>query len=265
VPTITSRQNPLVRTFRALADAPDPQGARLLLDGAHLVAEALGAGAPFEAVAVSASRLERGTPEAAVTEALDRIGVPVVRVSESVLRAASPVRSPSGIVAIVGHAVSTPVQVCAGNAAFVAAAVDVQDPGNLGALLRSAEAAGVTGVLVCGASASPFSWKAVRGSMGSVLRLPVAQMPSATGAIARMKEAGMRVVGAAPRGGRPPDDVTWTGAVGLLLGGEGGGLTDELLAACDEQVTIPMAPPVESLNVSAAGAVLFYAARRQRR
>ena len=87
----------------------------------------------------------------------------------------SPVRTPSGIVAIARRTPATAPPTSARHAdAFVLAAVDVQDPGNLGSLLRAAEAGGVTGAFVCGASANPFSWKALRGSMGSALRLPVA-------------------------------------------------------------------------------------------
>ena len=90
-----------------------------------------------------------------------------------VFDALSPVKSPSGIVAIARPQGVTAAEICAQPDAFVLAAIDVQDPGNVGALIRAAEAGGVTGALVCGVSASPFSWKALRGSMGSVLRLPV--------------------------------------------------------------------------------------------
>jgi len=80
-----------------------------------------------------------------------------------------------------------------------------------------------------------------------------------------MEQSGLRTVAAVPRDGQDPDAIDWTGAVGLLLGGEGGGLSDEMIGRCAAQVTIPMSPSVESLNVAVAGAVLVYAARRQRR
>jgi TrmH family RNA methyltransferase len=122
----------------------------------------------------------------------------------------------------------------------------------------------MTGVVVCGAAAHPFSWKAVRGSMGSVLRMPVTLEPNAESAIDRLRQRGVRTVAAIPRGGDSPDDVDWSGRVALLLGGEGSGLADHLVARCDRTVTIPMALPVESLNVAVAAAILVYAARRQR-
>ena len=261
---VTSRQNPIVRTFRALAETADPSGARLLLDGAHLVDEAQRAGLTFESVAILASRLEGDTQEGLIAHDLDRRGIDVVIASEQIFAAISPVRSPSGIVAIAGRTPTTAAAVCRGTHAFVVGAVDVQDPGNMGAIVRVAEAGGATGVLGAGISASPFSWKAVRGSMGSVLRLPVAAGLEAEALRACMADAGLRTVAAVPRDGLAPDDIDWTVSVGLLVGGEGPGLSDALVDRCDARVTIPMSPPVESLNVAVAAAILIYAARRQR-
>jgi TrmH family RNA methyltransferase len=100
--------------------------------------------------------------------------------------------------------------------------------------------------------------------MGSVLRLPVAAGLTTDAAMQAMRAHGARVIAAAPRGGRHPDVVDWQGRVGLLVGGEGPGLSETILAAADDRVTIPMATPVESLNVAVAAAILVYAARRQR-
>ncbi len=196
---------------------------------------------------------------------LDRAHVDVVAVSDSVLAAASPVRTPSGILAIARRAhVPTEQDVFSHARAFVVAAVDVQDPGNVGALIRVAEAGGATGACVCGTSAHPFSWRGLRGSMGSALRLPTVSGLSANGALDAMLDAGLRIVAAVPRDGEEPDVVDWRGRTALVLGGEGRGLHPDLVARCHARVTIPMAATVESLNVAAAGAILIYAARRQR-
>jgi TrmH family RNA methyltransferase len=261
---VTSRQNPIVSAFRALAETADPSGARLLLDGAHLVGEAQRAGLAFEAVAVLASRLDGDTEEGRIADALHHRGVDVVVANDQVFAAISPVRTPSGIVAIARRTPTTVAEVCGGAHGFVVGIVDVQDPGNVGAIVRVAEAGGGTGVLVAGVSATPFSWKAVRGSMGSVLRLPVAAGMDVDAALACMTEAGLRTVAAVPRDGLAPDEIDWSGSVGLLLGGEGPGLPCALVDRCDARVTIPMSPSVESLNVAAAAAILIYAARRQR-
>jgi RNA methyltransferase, TrmH family len=261
---VSSRQNPIVAAFRTLADEPDPTGTRLLLDGAHLVSDARASGLQFEAVAVAASKLTTQTEEGLLAQRLEREGIDVVEASDAVFDALSPVKSPSGIVAIAGRKSATAAEICAGPSAFILAAMDVQEPGNVGALLRAAEAGGVTGAFVCGASASPFSWKALRGSMGSVLRLPIVSGLTTHQAMTTMRKCGVRMVAAVPRGGQDPDAIDWHGRVALLIGGEGPGLTDEAIALCDGRVTIPMAGSVESLNVAVAGAILVYAARRQR-
>jgi RNA methyltransferase, TrmH family len=261
---VSSRQNPIVAAFRTLAEEPDPTGSRLLLDGAHLVSDARSSGLQFETVAVAASKLTSQTEEGLLARRLDGEGIDVIEASDAVFDALSPVKSPSGIVAIAGRTGVTAVEICARPDAFVLAAIDVQEPGNVGALLRAAEAGGVTGALVCGVSANPFSWKAVRGSMGSVLRLAIAGGMTTHQTFTLMRKSGVRTIAAVPRGGQDPDAIDWRGKVGLLLGGEGPGLTDEAIALCDARVTIPMAGAVESLNVAAAGAILIYAARRQR-
>ncbi len=219
--TISSRQHAIVRAYRELAAEPDPGGARLLLDGVHLVRDAQAAALRFESVAVASSRLASATDEGEIALALERAGVDVV-------------------------------------------AADVQDPGNLGSLLRVAEAGGVTGVIVCGESANPFSWKALRGSMGSVLRLPVTRNGSIDAVMADLRKADVKTIAAVPREGADPDATDWSERIALLLGGEGPGLDPRVVALCDERVSVPMAPPVESLNVAVAGAILIYAARRGR-
>lgn len=262
--TVSSRQNPLVRTFRDLADDPDPTGERLLLDGVHLIRDAHAAGALFEVVAVAASRLRTSTEEGLLAQQLEDAQVDVVAVDDKVFAVLSPVKAPSGLVAIARRRVSAPALICGHPRAFVVVAHDVQDPGNIGALLRAAEAGGATGAFVCGASANPFSWKALRGSMGSALRLPIVAGMTPDAVITCARDAGLRIVAAVPRDGEAPDEIDWRGQVALLLGGEGPGLSDDLVAASDARVSIPMATTVESLNVAVAGGVLIYAARRQR-
>ena len=262
--SISSRQNPIVREFRALADAPDPTGTRLLLDGVHLVRDAHAARLPLEIVAVAASRLESPTEEGELARALERDGVTVIEVADTVFPAVSPVKTPGGIAAIATRAAVAATDICRGTG-FLVAAVDVQDPGNLGSIVRAAEAGGVTGMFVAGASANPFSWKALRGSMGSALRLPIVDGMQPTSVLTCMKKSGLRAIAAIARGGTDPDAIDWRGNVGLLVGGEGPGLSDDLIASCDERTTIPMAEGVESLNVAVSAGILVYAARRQRR
>jgi TrmH family RNA methyltransferase len=262
----------LVRAYRDLAREPDPAGLRLLLDGAHLVREAHAAALPFESVVVAASHIDRRggpsgpplTEEAALAESLERAGVDVAVASKQVFDAVSPVRTPSGIVAIAHRHPTTADAILEQARLFALVIIDVQDPGNLGSIMRVAEAGGVTGIIVAGDSANPFSWKAVRGSMGSVLRLPVARSASIDAVMQDIRKTRTKVIAAVPRDGWDPDAVDWSGRIALMLGGEGPGLSPQIVAAADERVTIPMESPVESLNVASSAAIIIYAARRSR-
>ncbi len=261
---VSSRTNPIVDQFRQLVSTPDDSGYRLLLDGIHLVRDAHVAGWAFEAVAVGAAAVDADDASAHLAKKLDAEGHRTSVVTEPVLRALSPVRQSSGIVAIARRTRPMPQGLITIHDAFILVAVGVQDPGNVGALVRVAEAAGVNQVIVSGDSAHPFAWKALRGSMGSLLRVPVWRVPSAHTAVDAILATGATLIAAVPHHGTPPRSASWTGRVALVVGGEGQGLPPDLLARCHQRVSVPMQPPVESLNVAVAAAILVYAAREQR-
>jgi TrmH family RNA methyltransferase len=228
------------------------------------VREAHAAALPLESVVIASSRLDSDNEERALAESLERHGIDVAAANEQVFAAISPVRAPSGIVAIAHRHTTTADAILELARLFALVVVDVQDPGNLGSLLRVAEAGGVTGVIVAGDSANPFAWKAVRGSMGSVLRLPVARSTSIDAVMESIRRTNAKTIAALPRDGWDPDAVDWTGRIALLLGGEGPGLSPDIVAESSERVSIPMEAPVESLNVATSAAVIIYAARRAR-
>lgn len=269
VPAITSRQNPIVARFRAAARGESAE--LLLLDGVHLVGEALAAGIRVREAAMT--REAEGTREAPmrnarseVAELADRLrrhDVPVVTVSSAVMEALSPVRSASPVVALAERPPAAGGSVYR-DTPFVIIAIDVQDPGNVGAIVRVAEAGGASGVVCAGACADPFGWKALRGSMGSALRLPVLVHHDVREATDEARRHGCRIVATSPRGGHPLFESDLRGPIAVLLGGEGPGLTSSQIEAADERVAIPMQPPVESLNTAVSAALIVYEARRQR-
>ncbi len=259
---ISSRQNPLVQQFRETA-AGAARGALVLLDGAHLVATALDAALPIPVAAITDSELD--DPEfAALAARLEAAGTDLAVVTSNLMAVISPVRSPSGLVALAEHITTSPAGVLSAPGALILVAADVQDPGNLGALVRSAEAASATGVIASGLSADPLSWKALRGSMGSALRLPVAIALDTEELLAAARSAGLQTVAAVAHGGVAPEALDWRVPTALFMGGEAPGLAHAVIDASDVRVTVPMAARVESLNVSIAGALLLYAARLQR-
>ena len=256
---ITSRQNPAVQRFREAAEAG---GNELLLDGPHLLAEALLAHLPVEVVAVE-SAAANGEVGALVRRAAEA-GARVLDVSASVLEAMSPVRRPTGIVAIARRRESTLDQALGGTPQMVLILEHVQDPGNVGAIIRAADACGATGVVVGTGSADPFGWKALRGSMGSAFHLPVASRQSLTDAIEHARRLGLQLLAAVPREGTSLPSSDLRRPVGIVLGGEGAGVSASLLELMDGRLTIPMRPTVDSLNVATAAALIAYEAQRQR-
>ncbi len=258
---ITSRQNPLVTRYRAVAHGDDRT--LMVLDGLHLVGDALAARTTLVQVAVTPAALEEPDIRDLFVR-LETVQVDVVSVTAPVMAAISPLRSPSPIVALAQRPAAQLLDLLAPTEPVLVCMCDVQDPGNVGAIIRVAEAGGATGILAGGISADPFGWKALRGAMGSTLRLPVVTTVDLVGALVEARRHGCRIIAAVPRGGRPPDAVALDGPVALLVGGEGQGLTPGLIGAADEQVTVPMAAPVESLNAAVGAALLVYEARRQR-
>jgi TrmH family RNA methyltransferase len=257
---VTSRQNAVVARFR---DAARGEPDVMLLDGPHLVADALATDVAIREALVAADALDDDEVNRLAMLLAGR-GVPVMTATSAVMDAVSPVRSRSPIVALAARPALDASRVFAGRAPLVLIAADVQDPGNAGAILRVAEAGGATGVIAAGRSADPFGWKALRGSMGSALRLPVLRSPTPEAAVATAKAHGCRVVATVPRGGRSPYEVSLAGRVAVLVGGEGAGLPATIVAGADERITIPMQPPVESLNTAVTAALIVYEARRQR-
>jgi RNA methyltransferase, TrmH family len=152
-----------------------------------------------------------------------------------------------------------------GGAALILIAAGLQDPGNLGTLVRSAEAFGASGVLTTAGTVSAWNQKALRASVGSVFRVPVVAVTAEE--IAELKGRGIRLiaaVGVDDSGVVAAQEMDFTSACALMVGNEGSGLGAEWMDMCDAQVTIPCPGPVESLNAAVAGSLLLYEASRQR-
>jgi RNA methyltransferase, TrmH family len=258
---ISSRHNPTVTLCRDIARGK--LSTQILLDGAHLVSEAVAADIRVHQIIVASDALSNAHIKTLLGICAGR-RVPIAAASAAVMSAISPVRSSSEIVAIAKRPVCDDGRLYPRDGALVIMAVDVQDPGNVGAIARVAEAGGASGMVAAGGSADPFGWKALRGSMGSALRLPIAIHKSVGQAMDAARGHGCQIVATIPNGGQSLFDLELDGPLAILIGGEGAGLADDLLAAADLRVSIPMQRPVESLNTAVAAGLLIYEARRQR-
>jgi TrmH family RNA methyltransferase len=254
---ITSRQNQKVKDIRRLRRC---KGDQALLEGPHLVEEALAAGLPISQVLVSPDFL--ATTEGRSLPA--RLAVPPLEVEAQVLRSLCEADSPQGILAVAElprRGASLLPLVPEGIYVF---AEGLQDPGNLGAIARVAEAAGAAGLALTSGTVHPNHPRALRASAGSLLRLPVA-VDADTSQLDRQLEAlAPRWIALVPRGGASLYGSEIGAPVVLAVGGEGQGLSPTVLARADLGVTIPLAAPVESLNVAVAAALALFEIRRRR-
>ena len=278
---ITSRENSWLKRFRAALSGDRGDDGIVGVEGARLVEAALGSGLPVEALLVSESGA-RHLPRVAPVLAAD---VPVLRISDKLFAGVADTRTPQGIAALVRPRLATIETLMAGTPLLVAL-VGVQDPGNVGTIVRAAEAFGATGAATCPSdgigTADPFGPKALRASAGSALRLPIVVGISPTILLAQLRIFRVKVYAAVAASEDSkiqaaeaastllrPWDVDWQGPAAILIGNEGSGLSADLVRAADARVYIPQAAAtapvgIESLNAAMAASVLLYEAQRQR-
>lgn len=263
VEIIRSRSNPLVRRLRGLKEKSDDE--LCLVEGPKLLWEALRAGVAIVEIAATTRWEAAGSSQPLRTELLER-GLRIRSLADDVLDSLSETEASQGILALATRPhFDESALVPEHGAALLVVAVGIQNPGNLGGLLRTAEAAGATGACLTEGTADPFSWKALRGSMGSAFRLPHVRGGDPEAILMRLRGQGLRIVATVAEDGAPYASAKLAGRVALVFGSEGPGLPAGLLRLADERVTIPLHPPVESLNVGVAAGILLFEAARQRR
>jgi TrmH family RNA methyltransferase len=262
---LSSTRNPKVRAAMELRDdaAARRRDAAYLIEGQKLVAEAVADGVPLHEIFVS-PRMTRDSEGSSLLASLLEARAPLTPVADRVLERMSEARTPQGILAIAVRPEDSESLPSPSPGRPLLVGWHVQDPGNLGALLRLAEATGAAGFLAAGGGADPYHPRTVRAAAGSLSRLRPASCGDSAALIRRLRGAGYGLLAAVPRGGESPSQVKWNRPWALMLGGEGSGLPDDLMAAADCRVAIPTEGRVESLSVPAAAAILLYEAQRRR-
>ena len=234
----------------------------MVVEGAELLSVALAAGADVEAVYVA----PEGADVPAVVEVTGAVladGGRVFDLAPGVMERIASTVSPQPLLAVVSYGAATWASV--DGATLVVVCVDVRDPGNLGTVIRTADAAGVDAVVCCAGTVDPTNPKVVRSTAGSLFHVPVVHGGTADEALAELASRGLSTVATVVRGGTDYVAFDWTRPVALVLGNEAAGLDDGLAASLDAGVTVPMAGRAESLNVGVSAAVLCFEALRQRR
>ena len=260
VRVVESKDNARLKELRkALAAAGRGAQGRVAIEGPHLLEEALRAGLRVTTVFVAqgAEGLLDALPMPRETE--------ILRLPAKLLESALATDTPQPIAALVEpfewsltHALDQDQK-----KTLVVVLAGIQDPGNLGTILRSAEAFGATGVVCLPGTVSAWNPKAVRASAGSIFRIPLLAV-SERECFEKLHEAGVKIFATTVHAAQPADQVNLNGPVALIIGNEGNGVADALAAKADARITIPSPGPVESLNAAVAASVLLYEAAQQR-
>jgi TrmH family RNA methyltransferase len=280
---ITSRENRWVKLFRAGLRGTGPSGDEpIAVEGPKLIEDALRDGLEAEAVLVSDSgerhleNILRAASDSETGIARSR----VLRTTDKIFESASGTEAPQGVAALFRQPTwdfaqilgLSDYEVDAGSgtaAALVLVVAGVQDPGNVGTMLRSAEAFGATGVVATRGTADPWSPKALRASAGSALRLPLLRSMSIPILLTQLRVTKIKIIAAGAAASKdlearegPAPDLCEPAAI--FIGNEGAGLAHEIESAADAHISIPMAAAVESLNAGIAASIILYEAARQR-
>lgn len=260
---LTSSSNALLKVYRrALADGVTREG-WLAVEGPRSFEEALkacGSGVTIRSVLVSRSGAERFKwmlaqlpHEAEVAQVADRL-----------FQNAAQTQTPQGIAALVELPPRDLQEILAQRNSLLLVACGLQDPGNLGATMRSAEALGATALVTLRGTVSPFNPKTVRSCAGSVFRLPVFPGQAASALLERLRAARVTIVATDSHSSSELAQADLRGSLALLVGNEASGLTAEIAAQATLRLRIPIRPGTDSVNVAAAAAIFLYEAARQR-
>lgn len=260
---ITSKDNQSIKGLHALSDSKHRKKEKaFLIEGVKMVEEALRDGLGVKTVIASPSLVQhhgKGILKLAEARSVD-----VLWISERLMDSISESKTPQPVMAIVTMREFSENALLANEAGLIVIAHQLQDPGNLGTIIRTAEAVGASGVAISTNSVDPFNAKAVRASMGSILRVPIVHVGDTTTFVKECKQKGFQTVATVLTGKQTHFDIDLQKPTVVILGQEGAGLPKEIMEDIDHGVRIPMASTIDSLNVATAAAVILYEAFRQR-
>jgi RNA methyltransferase, TrmH family len=239
-----------------------------VVEGAKLLDEALDAGAPVESLYVAPGASASAGPAAVIERAVEA-GIRVFDLAPGVIERVSGTTSPQPVLGVAGYVdvgidALRPAVTAPGGTGPVVVCVDVRDPGNLGTVLRSAEASGAAGVICCQGTVDVYNPKSVRASAGSLFHVQVVSGGDPVEVLSTLGDWGVRRLATRPSGGTPYFRADLTRPSAIVLGNEASGLPAEVEELVDAVMTIPMTGRGESLNVGMAAAVLCFEAARQR-
>jgi RNA methyltransferase, TrmH family len=257
---ITSRQNSILKEMRlAFRRAESSDSGYGAIEGVRNIEEAIRSGLNFKAVVFSDS----GARNADRLLGQLRATVEKLIVDDETFQSVVETESPQGVAALVQFKSFTIGDILAAEIPLVVVVAGVQDPGNLGTIIRSAEAFGASGVLLAEGTVSRYNAKVVRASAGSVFRLPCVASKFAE-MLEPLRKRNIRLLGTSSHQGKPANEADLRHGIALVIGNEGAGLSAAITRQLEEFVSIPHKSGVESLNAGIAASILLYEISRQR-
>lgn len=261
---VTSLSNPRIKYLSRLARRQFREKEnRFIIEGSLMVREALLCRWPLEQLAFTPAWGESRTG-VAILKLASSAGVQLLEVGEAVFSKLSSAETPQGVMAVGIFQKTALSQLFEQNSSLLLAVDGLQDPGNLGAIIRSADAAGAGGVVLLKGTVDPYNPKTLRATMGSIFHLPVVEVPDKGELFGYASKAGLQLVASAPQSGVVLFLCNLTLPSIFVIGNESVGCSNEILKRADQTVSIPMPGRAESLNAAAAASIMLYEAIRQR-
>ncbi|RCX13782.1 TrmH family RNA methyltransferase [Anaerobacterium chartisolvens] len=261
---ITSGNNPLVKEVKLLKSRKHREGRGLFfIEGTRFVEEAVKERAQIQKLLISEELYESGAVQGFLSDG-DSIGYEVYILPQKLFKEISDTENPQGILAVIKPDYFQTDRLMSGECSFLVLLDSIQDPGNMGTIIRTADAAGVQGIIASKGCVDIYNPKVLRATMGSVFHIPVCVSDDLAQTALTLKARGFKIYASHPGGSVDYFDIpSWTNSA-VVIGNEANGISDEVAHCADLLVKIPMAGRAESLNASVAGALLMYEALRSK-
>jgi TrmH family RNA methyltransferase len=260
---ITSKENSAVKYLRSLSDPKQRKREQAFpIEGIKMVEEALRSSTGVKMVVATPSLVQHHGKS--ILKLAEKHSTDILWISDKLMDTIAETKTPQPVMAVVQMMEHFENELLAHGSKLVVICHQLQDPGNLGTIIRTTEAVGAAGVAITPNTVDPYNTKTVRASMGSILRVPVVRITDISAFIKKCKQEGFQTIAMAPGGNTTHFDLVLTKPTAIIVGQEGTGLPQDILTDVDHHVRIPMAETIDSLNVATASAVILYEALRQR-
>jgi TrmH family RNA methyltransferase len=261
---LTSTDNPKVKYFHSLkTNKPRKTSGKFMVEGIHLVGEAIQSGL-LDRVIYSEKILETTDGKGLLGKIISA-GIPNEEANDKVIRHLSDVETPQGIIASVKPKAVDIGSLFESPDPLIVVACGIQDPGNLGTIIRTADAAGCSGIILTQGTVNPYNDKVIRASSGSIFHLNIVKIDDIIEVVSALKRRGIKVVSTLVGAEKEYYSVDYSGPVAVIIGSESKGLPAEIERLSDVSVSIPIIGQAESLNAAVSCAIVLYEALRQRR